>query len=75
MNYLSGEQIKIGDSVLIERGHTPGVVEYIVETAQDMNNWNLKEKGVLLKSTPFGSVFWPMEEKDDPVAFVSRDNT
>jgi len=54
---------------------TPGVVEYIIETEEEMREWSLDEKGVLLASEPFGSVFWPLEEKDDPVVFVARANT
>lgn len=75
MKYLSGEEIRLGDNVLIENGRTNGIVEYIIETESDMEEWNLEEKGVLLKSEPFGSVFWPIEEKNDPVVYVSRNNT
>ena len=75
MNYLSGEEIQKGDNVLIENRRTPGVVEDIIETDEEMREWNLDEKGVLLASEPFGSVFWPLEEKDDPVVFISRANT
>ena len=75
MKYLSGEEIEVGDNVLIENRRTPGVVECVIETDQDMKEWNLDERGVLLKSLPFGSVFWPIEEKDDPVIFVSRGST
>lgn len=74
MRYLSGEEIKVNDNVLIENRRTPGVVEYIIETDQDIKEWNINEQGVLLKSPPFGSVFWPIEGKDDPVVFVSRGN-
>ncbi len=75
MNYLTGEAVEIDDHVLIEHGMTPGIVEHIIESAKDMEEWNLDEQGVLLKSPPFGSVFWPIGEKDDPVIFVSRRNT
>jgi len=75
MNYLSGEIIQVGDNVLIEQQKTAGVVEFIVETDKDMKEWNINEQGILLKSEPFGSVFWPFEEKNDPVVFVSRKNT
>lgn len=75
MKYLSGEEIEVGDNLLIENRRTPGIVECVIETDQDMKEWNLDEQGVLLKSPPFGSVFWPIEEKDDPVIFVSRGST
>ena len=72
MNYSSGEEICVGDNVLIERGKTPGVVEYLIDSEQDQSSWNLNERGVLIKAAPFGSVFWPIEENDDPVVFVGR---
>lgn len=75
MNYISGEEVQVGDSVLIERCRTPGVVEYIIETDKDIKERDLDERGVLLLSEPFGSVFWPIDEKYDPVIFVSRKAT
>lgn len=75
MHYLTGEEVQLGDQVLIEGRQTAGVVEYIIETAEEIREWNLEEKGVLLASDPFGSVFWPIEKKSDPVVFVSRANT
>ena len=72
MNYISGEEIKVGDKVLIEQRRTPGLVEHIIETDQDMKEWGLDEQGLLLLSEPFGSIFWPLSETYDPVIFVSR---
>lgn len=75
MNYSSGERIQIGDNVLIENGRTPGIVEQIIESEKDLEVWNVEEKGVLVLSKPFGAVFWPIGEKDDPAIFVSRRST
>lgn len=75
MNYMTGEVIKKGDLVLVENRRTYGVIEHIIETEEEMRYWNLYEQGVLLESDPFGSVFWPLVEKDDPVVFVSRAKT
>lgn len=75
MKYLSGEEVHVGDNVLIENRHTAGVVEHIIESRRDLREWNVNEKGVLLASAPFGSLFWPIEKRDDPVKFVSRANT
>lgn len=72
MNYLSGEQVQVGDNVLIENGRTSGVVEHIIETTEDMKSWNLHESGLLLASPIFGSVFWPIKQTQDPVVLVSR---
>ncbi len=75
MKYPSGEQIHVNDNVLIENRRTSGVVEYIIETEADMNEWKVGEVGVLIQSAPFGLVFWPINRKDDPVVFLSRGNT
>jgi len=75
MKYFTGEEIQIGDNVFIENRRTQGVVKHIIETNNDMRNFNVEEKGVMLKSKPFGLVFWPIEYKDDPVVFESRKST
>ena len=69
MKYSSGEEILVGDEVLIENGKTPGVIETIVETQEEMKEWNVEESGVLVKAAPFGLVFWPLTNTDDPVIF------
>lgn len=75
MNYITGEPIQLGDNVLIENGRTTGTVEHIIQTDEDMKNFNVDEKGIMLKSEPFGLVFWPINYKDDPAKFHSRANT
>lgn len=72
--YQDGSEIMVGDSVLLENGHTPGTVEFIVTTAEEMKAINVEEPGVLLKSPPFGRVYLPRWSLDeDPLRFVSRD--
>ena len=75
MNYATGEQVQLGDEVLIENRGTKGIVEHIIQSEKDMKNFNVNEKGLMLKSKPFGLVFWPIEYKDDPIVFESRKNT
>ena len=72
MNYETGEEVKIGDSVLIEKGTTPGVVKEIIQSITQMEEWSVNEEGILLESPPFGLVFWPMSIVDDPIQFVAR---
>ena len=72
--YQDGSEIMVGDSVLLENGRTPGTVEFIVTTAEEMKATNVEEPGVLLKSPPFGRVYLPRWSLDeDPLRFVSRD--
>ena len=75
MNYLSGEEILVGDSVFIENGKTPGIIERIIETQEEMKQCNVEEAGVLIKSPPFGLVFWPQSFTQDPVIFKQREST
>lgn len=46
--YSNGAEIKIGDSVLLEAGRTPGIVELIVLTPEQMTSINVDEVGIML---------------------------
>ncbi|MDP2227671.1 MAG: hypothetical protein Q8J78_09375 [Moraxellaceae bacterium] len=72
MKYITGETVEVGDLVLIERGRTPGVVHAIVESLQQMIEWGVDEAGLSIKSEPFGLVFWPTSEAENPVIFNGR---
>ncbi|HCE6863657.1 TPA: hypothetical protein NHP29_000199 [Pseudomonas aeruginosa] len=72
MKYLTGETVELGDLVLIESGKTLGVVYAIIETPEDALNWGLGEAGISIEAEPFGLVFWPQSETEDPVRFISR---
>lgn len=71
MNYLSGEVISIGDHVMLERGKTPGQVVDVITVESQIRQLKVEEPGVMIKSAPFGLVFWPLAS-DDPLVFVSR---
>ena len=70
MKYKTGETIQAGDCVLIEHGKTMGVVDSILEKKEQYEYWGLKESGLMIKAEPFGLVFWPDSEKDDPVELL-----
>lgn len=72
MYYQTGEKIEIGDYVYIEHGRTLGVVYLIHETIEDANKWGLNEIGISIEAEPFGLVFWPIPEENDPVIFKKR---
>ncbi len=71
--YDDGTDVLVGDNVLIENGKTPGIVDLIITTEEEAKNINVDEVGIMLKSPPFGLVyfskFW-LEK--DPLRFVSR---
>jgi len=71
--YPDGSDVKVGDSVLLENGRTPGVVEFIVVTPEEMKATNVEEPGVMLKSPPFGRIYLPQWSlREDPLHLVSR---
>ena len=72
MKYITGEEIVIGDLVLIERGKTFGVVHSVLEKNIQMQQWGVDEAGIVIESEPFGLIFWPILESEDPVIFKER---
>ena len=71
--YADGSLIKVGDSVLLERGKTPGTVELVVVTTAEMQAIGVEDRGIMLQSAPFGRVYLPeWSLRDDPLVFVSR---
>lgn len=73
ISYEDGTEMKVGDSVLIEEGRTPGVITHIIESTAKQSEWNVQEPGVIIKPPPFGLVFIPTATfKEDPVLLVQR---
>jgi hypothetical protein len=73
ITYTDGTEMKVGDSVLIERGKTSAVITLIIESVDDQKECNVKEAGVMLQSPPFGLVFLPVALfSTDPIVFVGR---
>jgi hypothetical protein len=72
MNYRTGEPVKIGDSVSLEHGKTAGIVHALIESAEQISEWGLVEPGVIVAAEPFGLVFWPSSEINDPLTFIAR---
>ena len=71
--YANGSPIKVGDSVLLEHGQTPGTVELIVLTPVEMEVIGVEEPGVMLLSPPFGRVYLPEScLQSEPLQFVSH---
>ena len=76
VTYQDGSEVKVGDAVLIEHRRTSGVVIEVIDSASAQKEWNVEEPGVMLKSPPFGLVFWPVSSfTEDPPVLVSRNET
>ena len=71
MKYTNKISAKIGDIVLIENGKTEGIVEDIIDTKEKMQFWGVSEVGLMIKSKPFGLVFWSIDDEDE-VVFIKR---
>ena len=73
LTYADGSPIKVGDSVLLENGQTPGTVELVVLTPTEMEAIGVEEPGVMLLSPPFGRVYLPeWSLQREPLQFVSH---
>jgi len=71
--YADGSPIRVGDSVLLENGQTPGTVELLVLTLAEMQAIGVEEPGVMLLSPPFGRVYLPeWSLQREPLQFVSH---
>ena len=71
--YQDGSEVLIGDNVLIEQGKTPGVVNLIITTEDEAKGINVDEVGIMLKSPPFGLVYYSKHWlEEDPLSFISR---
>ena len=73
LSYADGSSVQVGDSVTLENGRTPGVVELVVLTAAQMAEIGVDEPGVMLLSPPFGRVY--LSEgclQMEPLQFVSH---
>ena len=60
ISYQDGTEMKVGDSVLIERGRTLGVIADLIESAAEQASCNVHEPGPMIKSPPFDLVFFPV---------------
>jgi hypothetical protein len=71
--YQDGSDVLVGDNVLIENGKTPGIVDRIITNDEEAKNINVDEVGIMLKSPPFGLVYFSKHLlQQDPLRFVSR---
>jgi hypothetical protein len=71
--YQDGSDVLVGDNVLIENGKTPGIVDRIITNDEEAKNINVDEVGIMLKSAPFGLVYFSEHWlQQDPLRFVSR---
>lgn len=71
--YPDGTEARVGDSVVLAlRAHT-GTVRHVIESAAEMEPWNVDEPGLMIDTSYAGLVFHPNEHLTiDEIEFVSR---
>jgi hypothetical protein len=73
ITYENGTPMLVGDSVCVEQGRTPATIIQVIEDATELQQWNLAERGIMIKSQQLGMVFIPISSfAADPIVFVSR---
>ena len=71
--YKDGSEIMVRDFVLFDGGSSPGTVEFMVTSAEEMKETRVEEPGVMLDVIPLGLVYLPLSSLlEDPLRFVSR---
>jgi len=71
--YPDGAEARVGDAVaLAHRAHT-GTVHQVIESAAEIEFWNLEEPGLMIDTSYAGLVFHPKHSLTiDEIEFVSR---
>lgn len=73
ITYPDGTEARVGDSIALVHGTHTGTVKHVIESAEDMNSWNLDEPGLMIDTSYGGLVFHPKHSlTPDEIEFVSR---
>jgi hypothetical protein len=71
--YPDGSEIRVDDSVLLHHRTYTGTVRHIIDSAADVEAWNLEEPGLMIDTSYGGLVFHPKQSLNaDEIVFVSR---
>ena len=71
--YPDGTEARVGDAVSLAHGEHRGVVQHVLESAEEIDGWNLEEPGLMIDTSYGGFVFYPQHSfTDDEIVFVSR---
>ena len=71
--YPDGTEARVGDAVALVHGAHTGTVMHVIESAADVDVWNLDVPGLMIDTSYGGFVFYPRHSLDrDEIVFVSR---
>jgi hypothetical protein len=73
IKYPDGSEVCVGDAVALhDRTHT-GTVRHIIDSAADIDAWNLDEAGLMIDTSYGGLVFFSKHSLTrDEIEFISR---
>jgi hypothetical protein len=73
ITYPDGSEARSGDYVAIDSGARTGMVEAVIDTIEELEIWNLEERGLMVKSDYYGLVFLRADLlASDEVKLISR---
>ena len=71
--YPDGTEVRVGDAVALAHGVYTGTVIHVIESAADLDAWNLDQPGLMIDTSYGGFVFHPKNSlTDDEIVFLSR---
>jgi hypothetical protein len=71
--YPDGSEVRVGDAVALHHRTYTGTIRHIIDSAPDVDAWNLDEAGLMIDTSYGGLVFHPKRSlTDDEIVFVSR---
>jgi hypothetical protein len=71
--YPDGSEVRVGDSISLHHRAYTGTVQHVIDSATDLESWNLEEAGLMVDTSYGGLVFLPKHSlTEDEIVFVSR---
>ncbi len=58
ISYFDGKEAQVGDVIELAHGQHTGTVIAIIESGDDLSDWDLERPGLLVDTTYGGSVFY-----------------
>ena len=72
MIYSTGDKILVGDLVCLEGGRSEGKIVTIIDSNELLDEFDLQEFGVMIKSDTFGLLFVESPENDQSLTLKKR---
>lgn len=71
--YPDGTEARVGDAVALAHRTHIGTVHHVIESAAEIESWNLDEPGLMIDTSYGGLVFHPKHSLTiNEIEFVSR---